>query len=140
MCFYISYEKDNAKEKIAKKDIPVWKAFNSGNFLYDSKGIELGNCKKNSIGFTSAYRGYEYKYGRLYKTAKKNVAPFHGQIRIGFHSYSARYKCYRGSCTYAIRCYIPAGAKYYYNPTNEEYVSSSIRITDVRKEIKTYLS
>lgn len=140
MCFHISYEKGNDKGKIATQDIPVWKAFNSSSFIYNSIGLEFRNGKKNSIGFLSAYRNYKYLYGRLYKTAKRNVSPFHGQINVGFHSYSERWKCYKGSCTYAIRCYIPAGAKYYYNPTNKEYVSSSIRITDVRKEIKTYRS
>jgi len=157
MCFHI--HKECKKPLIAKEDITVWKSFKTTNFILNDDtdpyiidnydGFHVGSLlKRHSIGFISLHRYFQYLYGETYKLTNKQIEKFkkhrydesgiwnHGEIDLGFHSHMTRTKAH-GSSDYAIKCYIPNGSYYFFNKEELEYVSTSIRITDNRKDIKT---
>lgn len=147
MCFNIHPEHKDAY--IVTEEIVVWKSFSQLYFIY-GKGVNPCNrgahtLKTGSIGFKSYHQCFKYLFGKTYKIAKSRLKPklnFYGSkyiIEIGFHSFIHRSDSYSHG-DYSIKCYIPVGAHYYYNPQQGHYVSSSIRISDDRKEIKTQKS
>lgn len=122
MCFYIHSE--YKKIKVADKDIPCWKIFT-----------------KSLPGFVnSLYEGFPYERGALYyeNNMHKEKGFFYESdvIYIGLHSFSTLAKArviYGISFTLTrnkiiIRCVIPKGSKYYYNPDRREYVSDHLLI------------
>ena len=116
MCFNIHpYCKE---AKVATEDIKCWKIFNACIFP----------------GLTSPYMRYTYFTNEVYKT--RFVFSYNGRdISEGFHSFKnrAEAKGYKKRNFYkkikSIRlCIIPAGAEYYYNPYDQQYVSNKIII------------
>lgn len=106
MCFYI--RTNHEKEQTATEDITVYKIIFRDN--------------------VSMYRGFSYVPNTLYRLRKK-LKIDHGIIDIideGFHSYSIKIPV-SSSIRKLVQFIIPKGAKYYYDPINKEYVSSSIR-------------
>ncbi len=141
MCLHISTEKKknqssfsekSPKPLIAKKDIRVYKIFNSVN--YDANG------KINEA--ISVYQDFKYKKGKKYiLNGKAILRPSRRQsswnnlweINRGFHAYRtsiwAKNKL-KGSWMYdnsskIIQFYIPKGSSYYYG-TDGEIVSNQI--------------
>ena len=114
MCF--SIHPDHPDKKIAKRDITCYK------ILQNISG-EL----------FSRLRGFEYKLNKLYKT--KIDEPQLGEINRGFHSNSNKHFLKRQrSCIISsknVKCIIPKGSEYYYDPIWREYVSNQIIIKEI---------
>lgn len=118
MCFYISSDKRWNYKKVAEKSIPVYKIFS----------IPYDNRRKY---FTSPYQHFDYEKGAVYEEDSMRVHNY-DKINVGFHSYdsliAAKYN-YGGSLyEIIVKCSIPKGAYYYYNPVHNEYVSDTIKI------------
>ena len=112
MCF--SIHPDHPDKKIAKRDITCYK------ILQNISG-EL----------FSTVQYFRYKLHKLYKT--KIDKPKYWGINHGFHSYSNK-KCLLENCiisTKNVKCIIPKGSEYYYNPFYTEYVSNQIIIKEI---------
>ena len=121
MCFFISDNKKYCNEKIARKDIPVIKMM-----------------KRTEHAFSAPFRP-NFKY--FDDRTKKTTVQFYsylginssGNIHEGLHSYALN-MTNRRQYRYYTEAYIPKGAKYYYNPSDKEYVSTSLVIyTDKNK-------
>ena len=113
MCF--SIHPDHKSVKIAGKDITCWKYFTS----------------VDKFGGTSFWQQHRYYFGTQENIADPFWPKFINSTSIseGFHSWSS-YKptldyCY---CDRIIKCKIPKGSEYFYNPTNKEYISNQIII------------
>ena len=113
MCFVI--HKDHPNVLVAKKDIPCWKkvyrvAKKRGSGYYKSQA-------------EAEFRRFVYKFNKVYKVRSFRYYPNKGFITRGFHSY-----CFKLRTRYTIiRCVIPKGTKYYFNPAADEYVSLAIK-------------
>lgn len=109
MCFVIKKGR-HAKEQTAKEDIIVYKIIKPDN--------------------RSLFRDFQYSPNTLYRLRKKLKKSSYGAISQGFHSYSVKSLA---SSLYKkrVKFVIPKGAKYYYNPVDNECVSSSIRSGDL---------
>jgi len=127
MCFTV-HEK-HRKVKIAKQGITCWKVFTD-------------RWQKNIVpydqGFKSEYLDFKYNFYKLY-TGKLDL-PDGREINEGFHSYSTIDKALsvKSRNQSYVECFIPIGAKYYYNPRTREYVSDSIYIMDSTYVDKKY--
>lgn len=114
MCFSTNI---NAKPKVAKKDMIVWK-----------KGYYRDLHAPEAEFFRSGIRGYWYKLGVPAPKVElvKVQSPYPSQCGIheGYHS------CYDRSCRaysgYVGKFMIPKGATYYSNPVWRERVSDTI--------------
>lgn len=116
MCFYIHPE--HPEMKTAKRDIVCYK-----NGYRTPSGV-----------FRPLYRCfYRYVLGELNKIEDWYVqveagACVFGRILQGFHSYSNKKQLSR---RYAqVKCIIPKGAHYFYNPSDQEYVSDQIIVQE----------
>jgi hypothetical protein len=117
MCFYIS--KHYPKALTAEHEIECYKLL-----FHD---------------YESLYHYFPYKLNKLYKTTirEEDTDIFGSIIKRGFHSYSHRFIANekREKSDLAnlllVTCIIPKGAKYYYNPLDEEYVSNQIIIKGI---------
>ena len=123
MCFYI-HEKHQYK-KIAKRDITCYKAINLTN--------------KDNI-FRSVFQNFKYIMGGIYKTylsEPKRIGysipdlDVEFEINNGFHSYSNKKAVEHDNYPPYVRCIIPKGSEYYYNPEKMEYVSNQIIIKEI---------
>ena len=106
MCFTIT-----TPEKIAKRDIVCYKR------LIRRRGQ-----------YTSVYQGSFYMFGKVYKTVGFG---FVGRdVFEGRHSYSNLKQAKRlvWDIEVIVKCIIPKGTKYYYNPGDKEYVSLAIKL------------
>lgn len=112
MCFFVHDR--HKKVKIAKKNIRCWK---------------VGEVHKTY--FLSRYWDFRYSFGKLYK--RKYLTVRDSVISRGFHSYSQKGDIFIGEIIEAV---IPRGARYYYDPTNHEYVSNKIKILKPKKAKK----
>lgn len=123
MCFFTHY--DHKKVKIAEKPIRCWKRFDKWK-------------EKNKWTYCSPYRGTEYQKNTLYYAKLSRVEYFGlsniGRINKGIHSYSTRTEARecKERDEVIIECTIPVGAKYYYNPTDREYVSDHLYIMKIK--------
>lgn len=123
MCFRI--HRKHGRKLIAEKDIECYKIV----YLDEKKRIQ------------SSVQGFIYKFGMRYDLG----GPLYRssfQDRIvdeGFHSYTVLEKVKTHALknlrshkqgSRAVKCTIPAGSEYYYNPEYKEYVSNSIIIND----------
>ena len=122
MCFFI--HEDHKNPKIAKKPINCYKTFQ----IVDEEN------------FMSIYQEHPYKIGLKYSLGHKLI-PTYRSIDEGFHSYTAKSVAkvakedliyhgiiYDNLCM--VKCVIPEGAEYYYNPEDKEYVSDHIIIAE----------
>jgi hypothetical protein len=122
MCFHIS--KKFPKAMNAEEDIPCWKEVASRSGL------------RSPRTFKSYFQDFEYAAGGTYDIGGAiGLTPYGDEIEEGFHSFSslAKVRSQMDSSPYSviIECFIPKGAEYYYNPRQEEYVSTSIRIGNI---------
>jgi hypothetical protein len=116
MCFII--HPDHPDKKIAKRDIACYKFF-----------------KNRSGELFSTPRRFKYELHKLYKT-KIIVKLQCWKIEHGFHSHSNK-KCfleYINSGNERVKCIIPKGSEYYYNPFYKEYVSNQIIIKEISRD------
>ena len=109
MCFYIHHK--HRKPKIAKRDINCYK---------------LG-MKIDETSFKSEFQEHLYNFGE--KQTELELSPIHDIIMAGYHSYSNKRKL-RFGFPYRVKCIIPKGSIYYYNPCMKEYVSSNIIVQE----------
>lgn len=145
MCFTV---REKCKPFVAAEDIVVWKSTDEGDFCMDSRHSYFNqsfsrSTKRGAVGFFSRYLHFKYLFGGTY-AKNRRVFGMCGRKgsslgEEGFHSYRTRQQSY-GDGGYAVKCYIPKGALYYYDPYYDVYISSSIRITDNRKDIRSIKS
>lgn len=103
MCFII-HEK-HKEPKIATKDIVCYKS---------GSKIAKGN-------FESFWQDHVYRQGSPKRTVKL-VVSHRNEIQRGYHSFVKKPVTKLSIAKFII----PKGAKYYYNPTENEYVSNKI--------------
>jgi len=112
MCFIISDE--HPEVKIAKRDITCYK---------EVIKHRLSQYVKSDVMY------FVYKLGKIYK---RKMIVDNDNIDTGFHSYSN--KCainrFRDDIIF-VKCIIPKGSEYYYNPSWCEYVSNRIIIKEI---------
>jgi hypothetical protein len=129
MCFDIHHL--HPDKKIAEKDIPCYK------IVCTYGGEELEDYPEGE--YSSEWENFEYKDGITYtdpealkiRTVYFPAGDFNmAVIDRGFHSFSNIDEA--GSRNILlhtiIRCIIPQGSEYYFNPDDGEYVSNSIKI------------
>lgn len=128
MCFTVHRRYPNPRT--AKKDIVCYKAVYA---TFDDNGEDLE--------YYSIHQGFLYKPETEYSLGKglmvqKQLYSFDGlrisaEIYQGFHSFSNKKRLQRWNTDYAhLKCIIPAGSQYYYNPDYQEYVSDRIKIVE----------
>lgn len=120
MCFYTHPKHPDVK--IAGKDIVCYK-----------EGLKKGSTANL---FCSYYRGHIYLLGRTnvlseeWPTISPSLLFKRGIIMEGFHSYSNKKRLSRARDMVRVRCIIPEGAKYFYNPDDKVYVSNQIIVQE----------
>ena len=123
MCFTI--HEDNKERKIAREDIDCYKT------MFRKMDI------KGNIYFVSLYQSFEYEKNLIYSVVLQE--PFDKEIKDCFHSYSddiiarldIRLPYYINF--FVVRCTIPKGAEYYFNPIRREFVSNTIIILGIEE-------
>jgi hypothetical protein len=122
MCFFTHPKHLNVK--VAKKDITCYKICE-----------KVRGSNQHIYKVRSYIREFEYITEKLYQDLDvfKNIKVYNGTystIRKGYHSYSnndkMNYFLYKDSLH--LKCTIPKGSLYYYNPDSQEYVSNQIII------------
>ena len=134
MCFYI--HRDHYKLKTAEEDIVCYKEANKLTTFSFRTSDEIKGTE-DIQGFISFYRFFDYKFGETYGYINLSEHEFSnmeetsrlGVIHEGFHSYIAYQVC--DDHNFCIKCFIPKGTRYFYNPDYNEYVSERIRIGKV---------
>ena len=128
MCFHIHPE--HKEEKTAIEDIVCYK--------HSDKRIRNFLFRKI---FISDFQKFRYRFNKLYKLDKKIVVRYSmvrcgcqydktGAIHEGFHSYAKLPEF----PPRLVKCIIPKGSQYYYNPFGSgEYVSNQIIIKNKMK-------
>ena len=117
MCFVV--HPNYPDPLIAEQDIVCYK-------------VGTASCDKES--FFSEYQDYKYKLNELQPVVELSPDPFYGNrclITAGYHSYHPDHVrlelCQLQRNTYVVvKCIIPKGATYYYDPLFLEYVSTQI--------------
>ena len=118
MCFRI--HEDSPSQQIAKTDIICYK-----------------RLRKGKKYFTSPCQGFKYEKGECYYEDNMTICEdFCGNkiIEQGLHSYSCPRQAKHMRYSFGtesekiVKCVIPEGAIYYYNPRREEYVSEYLII------------
>lgn len=114
MCFTI--HRDHQEPKIAKRDIVCYKA-----------GFERSSYR----AFEPYYRYHTYWLGQ--EQPRIDLKPLNGEIFEGYHSYSNKkhmYREWRPFYVKYVKCIIPKGTRYYYNPQEKVYVSETIIVQE----------
>lgn len=109
MCFFIHHR--HRKPKIAKRDITCYKL-----------GIKI-----DETSFKSEIKEHLYNLGE--KQTELELSPIHDMILVGYHSYSNKREI-KFNFQDLVKCIIPKGSIYYYNPYIKEYVSSNIIVQE----------
>lgn len=125
MCFYIHPK--HPKVKIAKRDITCYKVVFPPSFcIYRSSvtGFRYILGKQYTVG------PQEKEFVRERDYWSNEIEPF----KIGggaFHSFSnkKKIKCFPRVWS-RIKCIIPKGSRYYYNPDYKEYCSNAIMLVE----------
>ena len=108
MCFYIHSK--HPDPKIAEEDKTCYKY-----------GLIIGETLR------SYHQGFYYKFNKTYSLKEKLTGS--SAIYEGFHSITNKKQAIAESGKeYVVKCIIPKGATYYYNPDLQEYVSNKIKI------------
>jgi len=132
MCFHI--HRRHREEKIASRDITCYKKLTIEFYSLTNKPIIISKESLPTIKFRTPFRDAPVSlYKSPLKTAIIKVVPspftLENRIENGLHSYSSIRKAM--SATYKreviVKCTIPKGSKYYYNPENQEYVSNQLQ-------------
>lgn len=118
MCFIV--HSDYPDPLVAEQDIPCFK------IGVEAKVISGRGC------FTSEFRGYVYKLKKLQPEIE--LCPSEDYPRVinkGYHSFSpdhlmAQFPFSADSVYCLVKCIIPKGSQYYFNPHDLEYVSNQI--------------
>ena len=114
MCFHIHPK--YPEPKLAETDIICYKVVRKRSFTNE---------------FYSIYEMFRYKLKEIYSRTSFGIVKtfYEDVIYEGFHSYSILDKAidqYAGHHGCIIKCIIPEGTIYYYNPEDSEYVSLQI--------------
>ena len=119
MCFEIHSR--YPKPQVAKRDI----------VCYKSVFAEF-NDNGEDLEYYSIHQSFVYETGTEYSLGKELKVRDGLSIYEGFHSFSNKKKLQHWNTDeYAhLKCIIPAGSTYYYNPNYKEYVSDRIRIVE----------
>ena len=121
MCFII--HPDYPNPLVAEQDIICFKIGKKAESNLDDQK------------FFSQYRSYVYRLGELQPKVELFLDRWIGHsilsVQIGYHSYhplnpSIRAEYVANSPYCLVRCIIPKGSQYYYNPSDREYVSDQI--------------
>lgn len=121
MCFYIHNK--HKKVKIAEKNITCYKRLENHSPKY----------------FRSPIQKYKYEKGSLYYEDSLGLRRGFPVIEVGIHSYSTLEEARDNWTDYGykiVKCTIPKGSKYYYNPDYSEYVSDHLKIGNTKDIIK----
>ncbi len=145
MCFQI--HKRHLGEKTASRDITCYKklAIEFYSLPMTNKPITISKELLPIIKFRTPFRDVPVALHKSpLKTAIIKVVPSpfvfeENRIENGLHSYSSIKKAM--SATYKreviVKCTIPKGSKYYYNPYSQEYVSNQLQYsTKLRNKSK----
>ena len=119
MCFEIHSR--YPKPRTAKKDIVCYKSVYA---TFDDDG--------EYREFYSVYQTFLYRIGTEYSLGKELKVRDGLSIDEGFHSFSNKKKLkpWNTDEFAHLKCIIPAGSTYYYDPLDREYVSDRIRIVE----------
>ena len=105
---------------VAKKDVVCYKVMKTGD----------------NGTYVSFHRYFAYEKNKTYNL-EEPMKIYFNEIEYGFHSFTSYNKaCSRSNNDPVIKCVIPKGSTYYYNPCDKEYVADSILIL---KEVDTPL-
>ena len=145
MCFYTN--ENYKKILIADKDIVCYKFVKIIEGMSPIKNRQEVSSSK--ILMRSKVRNFSYCLDRVYvQKFRKMKRPT--EVEYGFHSYIKLARQMRWHTPKAlstlkslkplyVKCIIPEGTKYYYNPSKNQYVSEKIKIVKVivKKDKKT---
>lgn len=119
MCFTVHPKYPDVK--VAKRDIVCYKYGHS-----------------DGIVFISFCRDFAYEFGKVYSQRKRrwpcgfvSSSRSPSYIEEGFHSFSNKKAIAGLFVGTKVKCIIPKGAKYFYNPDAKEYVSNQIIIKEI---------
>lgn len=121
MCFII--HPDYSKPLIADKNILCFKKGTlAWTGIYDIHRV-----------FVSLFRGHIYRFQEPQPKIELNSEG--GFILEGYHSYTPEHTLVSlPACCFVsitlVKCIIPRGSTYYYNPDTHEYVSSSLMVLE----------
>lgn len=118
MCFYLDYR--HQRPMIALRKITCYKVVN--------------HFSKVENIVTSVLYNHCYVLGKRQPHIRlKKVGYDKTSINEGYHSYFnlPRALMNKYETNVIVKCVIPVGAKYYYNPACEEYVSSSLIVKEI---------
>lgn len=129
MCFDI--HNSHPTEKKATEDIVCYKRLEVYLGDVPPDKITKGNIYK--VEYFTPYCGQRiYLEQKPLKKSKLDVRFFNTTIERGLHSYSdsrkALSRCTNGEVV--VKCIIPKGSRYYYNPVDKEYVSNKLQYTN----------
>ena len=127
MCFYI--HNDHKEVKIATETITCYKRVKKAGSI--NFGDNKSYFKKKGWCLNTLLSVYQYMPYRVKTLYEVNVRFPKNKFTIskGLHSYSTlkHTKWARDSFEIILECKIPKGAKYFYNPERNEYVSNQLR-------------
>ena len=125
MCFVI--HPDYPKTKTARKDIICFKML--------QRFTNRDACKEptsRATVFKSPFRNVRYDLGQTCTAAIKRDSFVVNEIAEGLHSYTTWIRA-KNCCSreyFVFKSIIPKGFKYYYNPRNQEYVSTGLKVLE----------
>lgn len=130
MCFYI--HPSHTEAKIATKNITCYKSvyldlFDLDNFEGITRKITRSNL--NKIVLSTPFYAQQIDYSKSLLKRSKIVKRDEKAIEQGLHSYDNAFSCNASFGNLIVECVIPKGAKYYYSPKNNEYVSNQLLYT-----------
>lgn len=124
MCFTI--HKRFKKAKIAEKDIPVLKGLDLHTSTFD--GVNKWNNAYLKTPWMETPITFNEKMAVEDFSIKKSIViKGFEEIHRGLHSIAPRVEFYPWSA-YTFKAIIPKGARYYYNSTTGDYVSTELII------------
>lgn len=128
MCFKI--HKNHQEVKIATRNIPCYKRLELIGNNWCVKKITRGNLP--TLKFQTPY--FYQRVFLQHKPLKKSPIDVGlNEIEKGLHSYShpsgVTNNWRRSFNEVIVKCIIPKGSKYYYNPDAREYVSNKLQYT-----------
>lgn len=133
MCFFV--HEDHPTVKIATKNIVCYKSMylKKKGLGYHYLGKHLTRYNFKNYGFRTPYQDVEIDFEKPLVKSKLKVVMRAGSntkiIELGLHSYSNLPSARDEYGNIVIKCIIPKGSKYYFNPEDCEYVSNQLLYT-----------
>lgn len=98
----------------------------------DISCVKEGTVVSDTHHFISLFHGYPYKFQQL--QPRVNLHPVNRNIQEGYHSWSVDHfslQCPPDEGRVRVKCIIPKGSLYYYNPEFQEFVSDQIIVQEI---------